>query len=234
MDQTKESIKAKEHNKVNAPVYNIEDKKECKIIINLDKWFLTSDNFPQFKVLEENYKEILEEVLNNVKNEKIEEEKKTFESWCETDLYSKSKADGWEIAPIKLAGMNIEERCKKFPVLSKYISPIKNIMAAGFSLLKDGTHIIPHKGYDDYSKKNYRYHLGLVVPEGDIALRCEDEAMKWQEGKAFIFDDSYEHEAWNFTGKNRLVLIVDFLKKDDPNNLQVVDKECLFATKQYF
>ena len=34
----------------------------------------------------------------------------------------------------------------------------------------------------------------------------------WQEGKVLIFDDAYEHEAWNHTDKTRVVLFVDFVK----------------------
>src|SRR6266850_191916 len=38
------------------------------------------------------------------------------------------------------------------------------------------------------------------------------ERRHWQEGRALIFDDAYEHEAWNDTGGLRVVLFVDFEK----------------------
>jgi aspartyl/asparaginyl beta-hydroxylase (cupin superfamily) len=35
------------------------------------------------------------------------------------------------------------------------------------------------------------------------------ETREWVEGKAFAFDDTIEHEAWNDSDRRRAVLIVD-------------------------
>jgi len=52
------------------------------------------------------------------------------------------------------------------------------------------------------------------VPEPHAAqgIRIGSEPRHWQEGSALIFDDAYEHEAWNATGHPREVLFVDFAK----------------------
>jgi ornithine lipid ester-linked acyl 2-hydroxylase len=57
-------------------------------------------------------------------------------------------------------------------------------------------------------------HLGLIVPEArdQLAIRVGTQVCHWEEGKALIFDDAYEHEAWNRTSKPRVVLFVDFEK----------------------
>jgi beta-hydroxylase len=34
----------------------------------------------------------------------------------------------------------------------------------------------------------------------------------WEEGKAVIFDDTYNHEVWNDTNGYRVVLFVDFAR----------------------
>jgi aspartate beta-hydroxylase len=47
------------------------------------------------------------------------------------------------------------------------------------------------------------------VPPGDCAIRVSDHTEHWQEGRCMVFDDSYEHEAWNHTDEDRIVLIVD-------------------------
>jgi beta-hydroxylase len=39
-----------------------------------------------------------------------------------------------------------------------------------------------------------------------------DRVCHWDEGKVLIFDDAYEHEAWNHSGDTRVVLFVDFVK----------------------
>jgi beta-hydroxylase len=79
--------------------------------------------------------------------------------------------------------------------------------SVGFSRLAAGTVIQPHTG-DDFGF--LRMHLGIQVPEGDIGLRVQGEDIKWQTGRAFIFDDSLLHEAWNRTDQDRVVLILDF------------------------
>jgi aspartyl/asparaginyl beta-hydroxylase (cupin superfamily) len=50
--------------------------------------------------------------------------------------------------------------------------------------------------------------LPLVVPDGCL-FRVGGETRPWREGKAFAFDDTIEHEAWNPTDRPRIVLILD-------------------------
>jgi len=70
----------------------------------------------------------------------------------------------------------------------------------------------PHRGpYNGV----LRLHLGLLVPATPpqtVAIRVDNEVCHWQEGKVLIFDDSYEHEAWNHSNETRVVLFVDFVK----------------------
>lgn len=76
---------------------------------------------------------------------------------------------------------------------------------AFFSLLKPRTRIPSHTG-----ATNIRtiIHLPLIVPEG-CGFRVGNETVQWTEGRAFAFDDSIEHEAWNDSDELRAVLIID-------------------------
>jgi aspartyl/asparaginyl beta-hydroxylase (cupin superfamily) len=51
-------------------------------------------------------------------------------------------------------------------------------------------------------------HLALVVPPG-CGFRVGSETREWQPGKAFVFDDSINHEAWNDSDLPRAILIFD-------------------------
>lgn len=83
---------------------------------------------------------------------------------------------------------------------------------AFFSALAPQTHIKKHHGP---TNKKLRCHLPLVVPEGQSRLRVGDQVIEVQEGKCFLFDDSFEHEAWNDDPKHsRIVLIVDVWHPD--------------------
>ena len=57
-----------------------------------------------------------------------------------------------------------------------------------------------------------RLHLGLIVPEPReaVGIRIDGEVHHWEEGRALIFDDTFEHEARNESGHTRVVLFIDF------------------------
>lgn len=74
-----------------------------------------------------------------------------------------------------------------------------------FSLLRPGTRIPPHHGL-----VNTRLicHLPLIVP-ASCALRVGNETREVEAGKAWLFDDTIEHEAWNLSDQPRVVLLFE-------------------------
>lgn len=76
---------------------------------------------------------------------------------------------------------------------------------AFFSMLKPHSHIPPHTGV---TNTRAIIHLALEVPPG-CGFRVGGETREWVEGKAFAFDDTIEHEAWNNSDRRRAVLILD-------------------------
>lgn len=77
--------------------------------------------------------------------------------------------------------------------------------AAMFSLLKPGTRIPPHTGVTNVRLVT---HLPLIVPQG-CGFRVGNDTREWVPGRAWVFDDTIEHEAWNDSDKLRVVLIFD-------------------------
>ena len=68
-----------------------------------------------------------------------------------------------------------------------------------------------------------RCHLGLQIPAGECGLRVGKETRRWQEGRSIVFDDFYEHEVWNRTAEDRIVLIVDLWHPDlTPREIAIV------------
>ena len=76
---------------------------------------------------------------------------------------------------------------------------------AMFSLLAPHTRIPPHTGV---ANTRLVCHLPLIVPPG-CGFRVGGTTREWDVGKAFVFDDTIEHEAWNDSGELRVVLIFD-------------------------
>ena len=99
------------------------------------------------------------------------------------------------------------------------IERIPGMTTAMFSILSERGHIPAHYGP---FKGILRYHLGLPVPQG-ARLRVGDEVRPWKEGEGFIFDDTFEHEAWNPGPGDRVVLFVD-LTRPLPGVLDIVNR----------
>ena len=193
------------------------------------KPYYVTDEFPQMKLFDDNYDKILEELFQVIEKEKIanedyekkspydirEKPKNFFEPWCEFNLYEDSRPDGWDVAPMMINYKKDEKRCEKVPFLMSLVNQIPGLITVSFSMLKPGTWIVPHKGYENYATVLLRYHLGLVIPKGDLGIKVDKKLKVWEVGKSFIFDDALTHEAWNFTDKDRYVLIIDFARDKD-------------------
>lgn len=104
-------------------------------------------------------------------------------------------------------------RCPKTMALLKTApQPIQQerTPAAMFSCLKPKTHIPPHTGV---SNVRLVTHVPLIVPP-DCGFRVGNTTRGWEPGKAFVFDDTIEHEAWNESDQLRVVLIFDIWHPD--------------------
>ncbi|MEO8101842.1 MAG: aspartyl/asparaginyl beta-hydroxylase domain-containing protein [Betaproteobacteria bacterium] len=79
-----------------------------------------------------------------------------------------------------------------------------------FSLLRPGARIPPHTGM-----LNTRLicHLPLIVP-GNCGFRVGNEIREWVEGKAWLFDDTMEHEAWNLSDQTRVILLFEIWRPE--------------------
>jgi len=122
--------------------------------------------------------------------------------WSALHLYKDGAAVAANIAraPRTFAAMEIVPLCHC----------AKRTPAVMFSLLCAGTRIPAHNGM-----LNTRLicHLPLIVPPG-CALRVGNEVREWELGKTLIFDDSIEHEAWNNSASDRVILLFDIWRPE--------------------
>lgn len=147
---------------------------------------------------------LLERAWTRIRAECEALEREEFAAWHEHGLY----LGRWDVYGLYLHGRPILENAVFCPVTTALLHDVPGLTMAGFSRLAPGTRIAPHVGYTDTV---LRLHLGLFVPDG-CGLRVGAETRGWAEGHSLIFDDTVEHEAWNRGDRDRLVLLVDFLK----------------------
>jgi aspartate beta-hydroxylase len=76
---------------------------------------------------------------------------------------------------------------------------------AFFSILDADTRIPAHVGV---TNTRVTVHLPLIVPPG-CGFRVGATTRAWVPGKAWVFDDTIEHEAWNPSDTPRAILIFD-------------------------
>ena len=108
-------------------------------------------------------------------------------------------------------GVKREENCARCPATAAALEALPLLDIAGkaptalFSILGARSRIPPHTGSDNVRAT---VHLPLVVPAG-CAFRVGSETRTVEAGRAWAFDDTIEHEAWNNSDAPRAILIFD-------------------------
>ena len=122
-----------------------------------------------------------------------------------------NRSRDWTAIHLVRNGVTVEANARHCPaamaVLARLDQPVvpRRGPNAMFSLLAPGAHIPPHVGV---ANTRLVCHLPLIVPPG-CWFRVGADRREWKEGKAWIFDDTIEHEAANESDSLRVVFIVD-------------------------
>lgn len=129
-----------------------------------------------------------------------------------TDVEAISRDAAWKTFLLAGYGLSSRANIAQCPETWRLVRAIPGFKTAMFSIFEPGKHLPPHRGpYNGV----LRLHLGLLVPPAPVealGIRVGGETCRWEEGRVLVFDDAYEHEAWNHTDRTRVVLFVDFVK----------------------
>ena len=143
-------------------------------------------------------------------------------------------AGRWDQVTFYEAGVRFQDACERFPVTASIIDGIPEAATASagvvtLSWLYPGTHIIPHCGG---TNARLRVHLGIRVP-GGARLRVGEETLVWEEGRSFVFDDSFEHEVWHEGDGPRVILLMDVThpKLDDATRERMLDSRTSYEER---
>ena len=144
---------------------------------------------------------------------------KGMEGW----IYSKDKLDkdgGWKQLVFSGSGKKRlpGDLCSVVPTLCSVANKFPGALSCRdgrmkIAVLEGKSHVKPHFGV---TNTKLRVNLPLVVPQDASSyLRIGDVTEQLQEGKIVVFDDSFEHEAWNTSPTGvRVVLLVDINHPD--------------------
>ncbi len=135
----------------------------------------------------------------------------TSDSLERANLRGAGSAPSWTGYYFFRHGERRNDNCSACPRTTDALEglPLSRVRGHGpevlFSVFTAGTHLLPHRGVTNTRSVG---HLPLIIPD-NCALSVGGEEHVWREGRAVVFDDTYEHEAWNRGGGTRVVLIFD-------------------------
>lgn len=170
-----------------------------------NKPFAETAEFPHLLEIEKNWQHILKEV------ETILEHRESIPTFQEVSPDQKkiAKGDNWRTFFLYGFGQPLPKNSTQAPIAVASMEKTEKLQTAWFSILAPGYHIPHHRGV---TKGILRYHLGLIIPKDyeKCRIRVGTEIRPWQQGKGFVIDDTFDHEVWNDTEDERVILIVDF------------------------
>ncbi|MEL6793472.1 MAG: aspartyl/asparaginyl beta-hydroxylase domain-containing protein [Pseudomonadota bacterium] len=170
-----------------------------------DAPFLDAGLFPHLKPFETDWERIRDELSEIMKHP---DAIPGFEE-VSPDQYKIARDRKWRTFILYGFGDRLETNCERAPHTAALLSRVPNIRTAWFSILAPGYHIPAHTGV---TKGILRAHLGLVIPERRelCRIRVGEQVRSWKAGEVIVLDDTYDHEVWNETDEERVVLLFDF------------------------
>lgn len=174
--------------------------------------YFTREEFPKLKIIEDATADIqaeLAQVLTGTEGFRpfIEvPEGPGSEQWA-----TLNHSPDWNAFFFYRDGIRYDANCRRCPRTAAALDAVDISRVPGhspeafFSVLTPGTHIPVHTGV---TNTRLVCHLPLIIPE-NCGIRVGGEERGWTEGECLIFDDTFEHEAWNGSDRTRVVLIFD-------------------------
>ncbi len=173
--------------------------------------YLPRSLFPWSDSLEAATADIRSELLSLLPSSQGRERVFTSEALEEVNLRGLDAPPTWNGYYFYRHGVRREDNCVRCPRTARALDalPLSRVRDHGpealYSVFTAGTHLLPHRGV---TNTRLVAHLPLMVPE-NCALNVGGELHAWQEGHVVVFDDTFEHEAWNHSAKSRVVMIFD-------------------------
>jgi beta-hydroxylase len=112
----------------------------------------------------------------------------------------------WDKIPLFAWGLRVEHNLRLLPKTADVVQAVPRLMQASFYVLGPRSRILPHRGVTDLV---LRAHVGISCPPA-CGLRVGGETHLHEDGAVLVFDDTFEHEAWNESESPRIALHFDF------------------------
>lgn len=167
--------------------------------------YLPLSTFPDLQLLADNWETIRDEALHLSSLQAI----KAPELHNDIGFNSFFKY-GWKRFYLKWYDARHPSAEALCPRTVALLNSIPGVKAAMFAELPPGGQLNAHR---DPFAGSLRYHLGLATPNDDACyIEVDGIRHSWRDGQGVIFDETYVHEAYNRSDKNRIVLFCDVVR----------------------
>jgi aspartate beta-hydroxylase len=177
--------------------------------------FFEREDFPWLDALEAGTDAMREELLALLADPATESEIVPYVDYSNDKPLDQwrplNRSKQWSAYYLLKDGMRVGSHLARCPRTAALLeaAPLADIPGhaptAFFSMLQPRTRIPPHGGV---TNARLVCHVPLVIPP-DCGFRVGSETRNWELGKAWVFDDTIEHEAWNDSDEPRYILIID-------------------------
>jgi aspartate beta-hydroxylase len=120
----------------------------------------------------------------------------------------------WDVVILLERGRVHTENCRAFPATMAILERHRTVFGPSglvyFSRLAPHTTVAEHRGPVN---TRLRCHLGIRVPER-CGIMVGGTPGHWRAGACLVFDDSFPHEVWNESDRERIVLVADVWHPD--------------------
>lgn len=167
--------------------------------------FIVLNEYEWFKNLERVKHEIHQEVTSIIKN------KEEFIPYFNHLLDSNSS--GWKTITFKTWGIDVPSNLKKCPHLATFLANNTDVLSMAISKLEGNTKINKHRGD---TNAIIRCHMGISIPDElpKCGFQVNETQKSWKNLETFGFIDANEHEAWNHTSSDRIILLFDVIRPE--------------------
>jgi aspartate beta-hydroxylase len=170
----------------------------------------------------DNWQAIRDEALNVARD--VEKVPRFHEIMPEQADISANDGRDWRMYIMKAYGVEQPRRMAACPRLTALVKERPEVLSCSFSFLGPGKHIPPHRGP---IRGIIRFYMMLSMPRAAdgrpaAVLRVADTEHRLENGQYLLWDDTFEHEAWNSSDEVRIVLSLDVWRPRMPLDMKIL------------
>jgi aspartate beta-hydroxylase len=132
----------------------------------------------------------------------------------------------WRMFIMQAYGVQFSRNLERCPALAEIVRASPDVLSASFSFLAPGKHIPPHHGPFRGILRGYLVLSMPLAPSGAPAavLKVDRQEYRLREGEFMLWDDTFEHEAWNDSDEVRIVLLLDIRRRGLPADMRLLSE----------